>query len=267
MSKLLSLLNMSNIEIKAFLKKPINFQNICTIYPPSINEVLDEPYYNTYVSLLLITQEELEDQIYGTEKVKIDKETLPTPLTYLFEVIKSSPNGEKIVKQAFNFFTRQEIIILQDQKAIIIGKLEEVIKDLDKIQNLQFIDEYNYFDFQNCLRVALGLPKEEPPDLEIHPRLRQMKAKARYRDKIKAKKVGQQMGTLESIAAICCMGIGLNPLNIGEMSYASMKILLSTFQKKERYQIDIDSLLAGADSKKIKPKYWMLKSDDEKSNY
>jgi hypothetical protein len=77
--------------------------------------------------------------------------------------------------------------------------------------------------------VALGLPQEEPPDLEIHPRLRQMKAKARYRDKIKAKKVGQQMGTLESIAAICCMGIGLNPLNIGEMSYAAMKVLMSTY--------------------------------------
>lgn len=258
---------MNNIDVRAFLKKPINFQNICTIYPPSIDEVLDEPYYNTYISILLINQEELEDQIYGTEKVKVDKNKVPTPLNYLFGIIDSNANGEKIIKQALMFFTKQEVVILRDQQAILFGSLEELLKDLDKIENLQFIDESNYFEFQNCIRAALGFPLEKPPDLEMHPRLRQMKAKARYRDKIKAKKAGQQMGTLESIAAICCMGIGINPLNIGEMSYASMKVLLSTFQKKERYQIDIDSLLAGADSKKIKPKYWMLKSDDEKSNY
>jgi hypothetical protein len=31
---------------------------------------------------------------------------------------------------------------------------------------------------------------------------------------------------------------------------------------KEKYEIDIDSLLAGADSKKIKPKYWIRNSEE-----
>ena len=53
------------------------------------------------------------------------------------------------------------------------------------------------------------------------------------------------------------MGIGLNPLNIGEMSYVAMDAILNQYQNKEKYQIDIDSLLAGADSKKIKPIYWI----------
>ena len=53
------------------------------------------------------------------------------------------------------------------------------------------------------------------------------------------------------------MGIGLTPLNIGEMSYVSMQAILNQYQAKEKYKIDIDSLLAGADSKKIKPKYWI----------
>jgi hypothetical protein len=41
-----------------------------------------------------------------------------------------------------------------------------------------------------------------------------MKAKARYRDRIKAKKGnGLTLGT--SFASICCMGLGITPLNIG----------------------------------------------------
>ena len=83
-----------------------------------------------------------------------------------------------------------------------------------------------------------------------------MKAKARYRDKIKAKQ-GGGINLLTSLASICCMSSGINPLNIGEMSYASINTLISTYQKKEKYDIDIASLQAGADSKKIKPKYWI----------
>jgi hypothetical protein len=41
------------------------------------------------------------------------------------------------------------------------------------------------------------------------------------------------------------------------MSYASVGELIRVMQNKEKYDIDIRSLLAGADSKKVKPKYWI----------
>jgi hypothetical protein len=89
-----------------------------------------------------------------------------------------------------------------------------------------------------------------------------MKAKARYRDRVKAKQGGGI--TLEdSLTSICCMGIGINPLNIREMSYAAMNKLMSKFQQKERYDIDIRSLIAGADAKKVKPQYWMNKLQEK----
>lgn len=59
------------------------------------------------------------------------------------------------------------------------------------------------------------------------------------------------------LTAICCMGIGLNPLNIGDITYYSMNKIITMYQQKEKYQIDIRSLLAGADSKKVKPEYWI----------
>ena len=88
-----------------------------------------------------------------------------------------------------------------------------------------------------------------------------MKAKARYRDYIKAKKgLGIDFGTL--LASICCMNMGLNPLNIGEISYASVKVLVDTYQEKEKYETEVRSLQAGADPKKIKPKYWIRQLDN-----
>jgi hypothetical protein len=85
-----------------------------------------------------------------------------------------------------------------------------------------------------------------------------MKAKARLRDRVKAKQNAKNGITLfNTMTSICCMGLGLTPLNIGEMSYVAMQGILNQYQMKEKYEIDIDSLLAGADSKKIKPKYWI----------
>ena len=87
-----------------------------------------------------------------------------------------------------------------------------------------------------------------------------MKALARYRDKIKAKQ-GGGINLITSLAAICCMGIGITPLNIGEMSYAAVSILINTYQNKEKYEIDIASIQAGANSKKVNPKYWIKNLD------
>jgi hypothetical protein len=115
------------------------------------------------------------------------------------------------------------------------------------------------------IRAAIGEKQEkppEPPNPNEDPRVARIKAKARERDRIKARKGTQNGISLStSLMAICCMGIGITPLNIGEMSYASIGPIMSMLQNKEKYDVDVRSLLAGADSKKIKPKYWIRNSD------
>ena len=87
---------------------------------------------------------------------------------------------------------------------------------------------------------------------------------AKQREKIKAKQNAKSgISLTTTLTAICCMGIGITPLNIGEMSYAAIGPIMRMSQEKEKYDIDIRSLLAGADSKKIKPKYWIRNSDKD----
>lgn len=245
------------INEKILLKKPVKFKDLCYIYPPSVSEVIDESNFSIYRKLLTISQEEIEDEY--AEK-KMDMANLLNPLEYILNNSYNIEGFDILVKKAFYFFIKKEVHLLYEQKMIVIGSTED-FKKITDVQQLKIIREEDYFDFQNAIRICLGEDTISPPDPNEHPKIKAMKAKARYRDRIKAKN-GKGLTLSTSLISICCMGIGLNPLNIGELSYAAIGPLIHQYQEKEKYRIDIDSLLAGADSKKIKPKYWIRNIDD-----
>ena len=238
-----------------FIGAPVQFKAGVYIYPPLLKEIILNNRYSTYLKILTYSQEEIED-IFVKEKK--DLSSFPTPIEFMLNNCYHNSEYEQICKEAFKFFLKKEVDFLYDRKLIVVGKLEEILKNIQSVNELITISEEEFFDFQNLIRLAVNQKPVELPNPNEHPKIKAMKAKARYRDKIKAKQAAKSGITLFStMASICCMGIGLTPLNIGEMSYVAMQAILSQYQTKEKYQIDIDSLLAGADSKKIKPKYWI----------
>lgn len=245
---------MNDYEVSAFLKLPIEFAQTCLIYPPSVKEVCSNKNFSIYLKLLTITQEEIEDQFVENKQ---DLSNLLNPFEYLLNNAYNSNEIYELIKGAFYFFTHEPITIVFEQKIILIGE----IKDIETLEKMRIIKEDNYFEFQNKIRNAIGSKAVEPPDPNENERIKIMKAKARYRDRVKAKK---QMGLhfVSLLASLCCMGIGLTPLNIGDLSYAAVTILLQYYQNKEKYDLDIRSLLAGADNKKIHPKYWIKNLDE-----
>lgn len=243
-----------------FIGEPLEFKSGIYVYPPTVREVITNKFYGAYCQVLTYSQEEIEDIFI---KEKKDMDVFPTPMEFLLNNCYHDKDYENICKQAFKFFLKTEVDFLYEKKLIIIGSLEEVLKTITDINQLTTITEEEFFELQNCFRMAAGQKIVEKPNPNEHPKVKLMKAKARYRDKVKAKQNAKNGLTLfTTMASICCMGIGMNPLNIGEMSYVAMQALLSQYQFKEKYQIDIDSLLAGADSKKIKPQYWIRNLED-----
>ena len=101
---------------------------------------------------------------------------------------------------------------------IVIGNLEEILPKVKSVNDLKIIKEDNYFEFQNILRRACGEKEAEPYNPDENPKVKYFKAKARLRDRVKAvnSKNGLTLGT--TLASICCMGLGITPLNIGELS-------------------------------------------------
>jgi hypothetical protein len=78
----------------------------------------------------------------------------------------------------------------------------------------------------------------EPPITDEDPRVAEIKRKARYRDRLKAKQASKGKDGISlytTLVSICCMGLGITPLNIGEMSYVAIEAILRKYQEKEKY--------------------------------
>ena len=240
-----------------FIGQPVLFKKGIKIYPPMVKEVVIEPFYGHYCKILTQSQEDIEDQFLEENKTL---EVYPTPLEFLLNNSYHNKDFEKICKNAFKFFLHDEVTFVYEQKMIVIGEINEVVKKAKTLNDLVLLTEKDFFEFQNLIRESVGKKTVEPPNPNEHPKIKEMKRKARYRDRVKEKQAAKSKDGITlftSLVSICCMGLGITPLNIGEMSYVAIDSVLRKYQEKEKYQLDIESLLAGADSKKIKPKYWI----------
>lgn len=253
------------------------------MYPPTVDEVIGNDEFKIYQSLFTMTQEELEDMYTQEEQsFSIDdiqapiegvpfaarmqlqqerpKVKVPTPFQYLLMNYYQEEEMKTIIEKAFMEFIHEPVTIVPEIEMLLIGKSEdELDPDID-LENPRLLTEENYFDFQNMVRTAIGDSIAEKPDPDEDENVKRVKRKNRERRReLAKKKKAPTLGTL--LTAICCMGIGLTPLNIGEMSYANVQWIIGMYQQNEEYNIDIKALLAGADSKKVKPKYWIKNLD------
>ena len=246
----------------AFIGEPLNFKDKFKIYPAKIRDVATNVKFGVYRQIFTINADDIKDQF---KKVDGEDAKPPSPFEFLLINCYHDKNFEKLAMEGFEFFTHETFTILYDKKMVIIGDIEKVVQEIQRVEDLVVLTEEEYFDFQNAIRESLGEKPQKPPepeDPDENPVIARIKAKARERDRIKAKQSNKNGISLDTtLAAICCMGIGITPLNIGEMSYASIAPIMNMMQEKEKYDIDIRSLLAGADSKKIKPKYWIRNNE------
>lgn len=242
---------------RAFLGYPQDFRGKFLIYPPLVKDMVSNIDFPQYQQMLTLSQEDLEDELAKDNQEIID---IPTPFEFLLANSYHDKNFEKIAKNAFYFFIHQEVTFIYEQKKILIGDLEEEVLRVKDLSDLIFLEEEEFFDFQNAIRGSIGSDPVSPPDPNEHPKIKRMKALARYRDKIKMKS-GKGLNLETLLSSICCMGIGITPLNIGEITYVAVNTLIRRFQEKEKYEIDVRSIQAGAEAKKIKPKYWIRNLD------
>ena len=249
------------IDERILLGFPIDFKGICQVYPPTVNDVVGNKDFGIYQSLFTMTQEELDKAFLQDEKVS----KVPTPFQYLLINYYQSDELKEKIEAAFMQFIHEPVAIVPEIEMLLIGKKEEEIDPDVDLENPRLLTEENFFEFQDCIRLSMGLEKAKAPDPEeenLDPRIKRYKMKIRQSEELLAKKKAKNAPTLGTLlTAICCMGIGLNPLNIGEISYACVQWLIAMYQQNEEYDIDIKALLAGADSKKVKPKYWIKNLD------
>lgn len=241
-------------EEQVLIGQPMLFNEICFIYPPQNKDIIKIGYnkFLMYLGLIVKSQEDIEDELKDSIDQIIQQDgAIPTPFQYIMVLSDFNAELKKMVEESFEFFTHEQILIIKELNSIIIGPPAEK----------RLLTEDNFFDFQNLIRVSIGAKVLEKPNLNEHPKIRKMKAKQRERDRIKAQKNGTcSLNTL--LTSICCLGIGITPFNVGDLTYGAMNQLIARSQKKESYETDVSSLLAGADPKKVKIEYWIKDFDN-----
>ena len=118
------------INEKILLGFPVDFKNICQIYPPKVNDVCGDSDFLICQALFTMTQEELEDA-YDKEGI----EQIPTPFQYLMiNCYQDEDMKEKVIKELYKLI-REPVAIVPEIEMFLIGKYEDDIDpdvDLDE---------------------------------------------------------------------------------------------------------------------------------------
>lgn len=249
------MINKSEALSLFFLNLPVEFKKKdIFIYPPTFLDIKDK-FFPLYRSILFLQQEDILDMF--NEQNLFDKvEKMPTPFEYIMATAASNEDYAQKVQKGIEFFIKEPVTLLFNANAIMVGDFNKTIISISSLDELRLINEEDFFDFQNLIRLASGAEMVEEYVADEDPRIARIKAKARYRDKIKAKS-GKGISLNTVMESICCMDLGINPLNIRQIPYVAGVRLMDRKRHQEAYNLDIQSLLAGADSKKVKPKYWI----------
>jgi len=236
------------VESLAFIGTPYLYEDLCNIYPLTVGDLLAlQKKYDIYLRLLTMDKNFIA-KIFLDRKLEV--EVLPTPLDYLLNCCKLDDNFLLELEKGFSTFIKEEVTILCDLKQIVIGEPEEK----------RFLNESNFRNFQDILRLQNKIKTEFIPENESE-KARYFREKREFRDEVKRKQESAKAPSFSNLlSALCTYGIGITPFNIKDLSIYSFYSLVSSNRNKERYDIEMHYLYAGADPKKLNPKYWITNS-------
>lgn len=262
-------------KAKFVLGYPYLFDNKFYIYPPKVKEVIGNPDYGKLTNVLTLSQEDTEENILRSKypdfikdsaqkQVEAVKELMQTKIATPFESllinVYHNQDYRKIVEDAFLLFTREPITFFLEDKKILVGTLEKDILEwdtADKVMEMKWLTEENYFDFQTIIRAAAGLSVVEPYEAQTHPKIFRMKLLARERERNAAKSKSKKQSLETLLLSICLIGAGITLKNIGEQPYVTINRLLELYQQKEGYELEIAAMVSGNVKKKKDIEYWI----------
>lgn len=247
----------SSTDLEAcFIGAPLLLEDVCLIKPMTVlDKIRLGMKYDSYLSLLTISSEDIEDILLnkiGEEGKFLEK---ITPFDYLMLSAEYNNSFFIELKEAFSTFIREEIFIVPKAKIVLVGKMEEQ----------KIINKDNFSRFQEILRIQnhLDTPEEIPENENYMQRKFRLRRKQLKEAKAKqAKKDEHTPRFVDLMSSLCVMNVGITWDNIKDLPLFTFYELLGRNQKKEKYDLDIRSLLAGADKKKVKLEYWISKNEN-----
>lgn len=252
---MLSANKIEEVKEQAFCCVPSSFydkQYVCKVYPYSIKEIVEmgTSIYNRRLGLLLLTEDDIASII--KEKTGSDVTEAINPLEYLLQSAAYDDMFLLELKDTFATFIKEEVLLLPKINSVLVGG-ETAAKQK------RLITPKNFRDFQDILRIQNRREVVAPPPADETPgerKMRLLREKVAAVKKKQAQKKGEGQTLVELMEIASTFGIDRN-----ESLYAFYS-LVRRHQMREKWQQDLQMICAGADSKKLKTKYWGENPDD-----
>ena len=250
-------MNLTDNETLKFLKgSPVFIDDICAVYPATIGEIVDEGYDNFQRYLSILISEKPTPKASDDPELKQLIENL-TDFQYLLMMASLDIDANTLLKDAFLFFTHEEVNFSLDPAQIIIGSDEEKhLLTEEKFYDLQRLLKRMYFVEQEGEEIII-YPDDPPATKRLKLQMRANREKVR---KAKAKKAAKEKNDLQFsdlIASLTINDCGLNMDNIWNITYYAFHDQLKRMGWRDQFNISNRAALAGAKLKKSQLKHWM----------
>lgn len=245
-----------DFTLKCMKGSPVFLDDICAIYPRTLGDIVDIGY-STFLKYI---------NLFSMEKLSLQDDNLNAILSelndfqYFLFMVSIDSDSNQLAKDAFYFFTHEQVIFSLEQEEIIIGPPQE--------KHLMVAEDF--YNFRKILRRMYFLDVSKD-DIIIEedddPRVRAIKKKLLERKKklkkAKSKDNDSNMEFSDLIGSLTLNNCGLNIGNIWDITYYAFHDQLRRMGWRDQFNINNEMALAGAKVDKKKLKHWIQSISSE----
>lgn len=248
-----------DFTLKCMKGSPVFLDDICAIYPRKLGDIVDIGYstFLKYINLFNMEKpslQEVKDNELSALLNKLDD------FQYFLFMVNIDSESNQLAKNAFNFFTHEQVIFSLEQEEIIIGPPQE--------RHLMVAEDF--YNFRKILRRMYFLDVSKD-DIVIEedddPRVRAIKKKLLERKKklkkAKTKDNDSNVEFSDLIGSLTLNNCGLNMENIWNITYYAFHDQLKRMGWRDQFNINNQMALAGAKVDKEKLKHWIKSISSE----
>ena len=250
-------MNLTDDMILKFQRgSPVLLDDICAVYSATLGQIVDLGYSKFQLLLGAITATKpAPDWNKQPQIAKVLSQV--TDFQYLLMLTAMDKMSNETLRQAFKFFTHQDVNFSLDPAQIIVGPIEEKhILTEEKFYDLRRLISRAYFLDVDEEQIIIN--KDDPPEVvRLKERMKQNRQKVR---KAKAKQAAREKSDLkfsDLIGSITINNCGLNMDNIWNITYYAFHDQLRRMGWRDQFDINNRAALAGAKMKKNQLKHWM----------
>ncbi len=263
------MLHANDLELKLLSGFPLDLNESIKIHPIKLKDVvmIGEMQYNYYLSKICLDIENL----LIDEKLRTELNN--QGITSYLLILSQCFNNENILNdflKAMSFFLKQKVVFLDDFGIFYIGEKDlEEIKDslkgltkLEELDNKSFITQNNFDAFKDIIKLQNCLKKVSDQFNPINERAKNIIEKMKIaRQKVNRAKTGEQepLNLSDLISVFCAFNKTMAINQVWEMTFYQFDNQFKRTQLIHDYEISVQSLLHGADSKKVKIENFMSK--------